>query len=128
MYARLTLPPIPDPFQQFPTPEEPLTTLQFLDVMTVLLGNCQGLAGTAWVASRTQEAAHQDLSQALYVLNEYLQATVTLFARWKVETSVERTSSEEAADPMTCFYQEDLVGNRHPPVAGTRENKGEPHA
>ena len=45
MYDRLNLSLVPDPFRQVPVAEEPLTTLGFLDLMTLALANCQGLAG-----------------------------------------------------------------------------------
>jgi hypothetical protein len=72
------------PYPFFDVPTDPRSfALNFSAHLTTLLENCAGLAGVCYAASKDPEAAERDLTEALFVLHEYLGCALALLARWK---------------------------------------------
>lgn len=95
MYERTGMQGVPFPFYEIPPNGTPVRTLDFLPAMGILLENMYGLAATSHAGSLSSELAYQELTQALFILKEYAQATLTLFTRWEQDRHPGPTIDED---------------------------------
>jgi hypothetical protein len=79
---RHTMTQLPFPFGEIPPPGERLDTVRFVDIMTSLLDQCQGLAMVCYRASMSPDVI-RPLVPTLYTLSEFLDLARDVFLRWK---------------------------------------------
>ena len=96
---RVELQEIPFPFTQFADLMDPLPHLELPGYIHDLLEQSQGLAHVCFQASTSPNTCTQDLSQGLYILAEYLEATLALWERWRGTTALALKDQEEGDAP-----------------------------
>jgi hypothetical protein len=84
---------LPFPFGEIPPPGERLDTVRFVDIMTSLLDQCQGLGMVCYRASMSPDVI-RPLAPALYTLTEFLDLMCAAFQRWRQDVDEEEDHTD----------------------------------